>query len=400
MQMLTEQRTVDMRWMTPLDFMEILNVQLHSTFDSVYYDVDRLTEREVKKAHWLYQLIEEAQKIREGDLLVVTPSSQTEEAIVSVRHVRDPAELVQWSDNGKIVVTVPGVGSSSFGTAAFARTVADGLSASTIGLVTGAGWVDLAYEVMLGWAGFAGGKCAARSASSAFSTGFGHAWMLQGLLPGPVPAVLAPANRAMLAFVIEEHTQALKRLLLALDRVDYLIGHSKGNGILISALKIPEVAAKYRGNDKLRVITFGCVVTPPDWLKPPNWLAESVGKQPRCWSDITDDELTTISTSGAQIIQFLGASDGLGAQNSDLRNPYISIEDAGHRLVSKETPHRAIDHPYGAMKFMRTVFDHEMFDISWLFGKPTQAVDPIAILRRLRGKADRIYVAAASRHAA
>lgn len=111
--------------------------QRNTLLDALFYDVGVVTE-------------EEAQSVAptlaaEGAILIVPPSGQGALTLcLSIEQF-----VAQGSHVGALAVA--GVGSSAFGTAAFARNVANAIGAPVAGVVSGYGLADIATEALGGY---------------------------------------------------------------------------------------------------------------------------------------------------------------------------------------------------------------------------------------------------------
>lgn len=206
-----------------LDMMRLLSSWREEFFDIIFYDTDNLSQHEVEKTAWLYNL-----KTREGDFFAVRPTASG--GGVEPMSIEELVERFQDQD---IALAVPGVASSAIGAVSFARSVADGLQKPTVAIVAGLGWNDLFPEAIGG--------------------AFANTWAkVVRQLPLPMPMLEIDAER-------------LLKILRTPLKVDTIVGHSKGNVIILNTLRrLPETEQNARRD--LRVITFGCMVMPPPWL--------------------------------------------------------------------------------------------------------------------------------------
>ncbi len=257
--------------------------------DTHYYDVGNLTERE--RARMV------AETTLEGAILVVHPWGGAEsdriqkfEDFRSFRHA--PGDLLRH-------FTVAGVGSSDLGAASLARTLANRVEAPVGAIVAGYGVADLMSEALGGWAFF-------RVADQ-----------MRGLMARAEPepeltTELARETRPTYPPAggsLPGDTRTLLALLGEADRqIDVLLGHSKGClsiAFALNRLVDDEHAQAPRRLAETTVITAGAVVTLP--------------------------------RGHVRAQQFLGRFDALGAINSTLDQPFVSVPRAGHSLNTERT---------------------------------------------------------------
>ena len=223
--MVTNQRYPDTFLGPWLNAVALLNSWREGLFDCIFYDTDNLTQEDVKNGHWLYNL-----GVEEGHFFVVQPSG----AGSRVEHIASVEELVCHYASQRMAVALPGVASSAVGAVSFARTVANGLQRPTIAIVTGYGWSDLRVEALGGW----------------FLNLF-----LKAAQHSPLPVPMLEKDAERLLEILQKH-----------PRIDTIVGHSKGSGVIMNTLK-KFGEAEQKAHEDLQVITFGCMIVPPSWLK-------------------------------------------------------------------------------------------------------------------------------------
>jgi len=193
-------------------------------------------------------------------------------------------EFIAWAqgDGADVAtVTITGVGSSAFGSAAFAWNVSVALGRRVAAIVPGYGVADALNQALGGWFGFGlhewlgalSQRALARTAPG--TARIGHR-MLTSLPDHPVAEDAAPVFQTGSAA-----SDVLHALLKKVPTLTTLIGHSKGALAIGNALGAPIEAEITR---RLTVVTFGCPI------------AESAPL--------------------ARYQQFLGSLDALGALNA------------------------------------------------------------------------------------
>lgn len=183
-------------------------------YDKLYYDTDLLSRSEAKKS----------QSLPEGSVLVVFPGKKN--------HFLLTGNIAVWMIKKKFVknLVVTGVGSSSQGTAAFAKTVANKLDTPVAGIVSGQGDFDVEAKAHEGH--YIGRVC----------------------------------NRDKKSYFAKD-SEKLVELFLMGARFERLIGHSKGNMDIANALyRLQEVDKGYL-SDKTSIYTFACGVNVPESVK-------------------------------------------------------------------------------------------------------------------------------------
>lgn len=184
------------------------NMAWAGTADELYYNVDILTSAELKS-------VTELQK---GTVVVMSP-------INNEVYVGSKAE--EMIINGEVkTISVPGVGSSSIGAAAFAKHIATIRNEYVAGITAGYGDYSIGPE---GYQGYFIGR---------------------------------PSN-VMGTYYVEPASDKLASLYDRGARPDLLVGHSKGNMDIANALfkmKIQGKSYQFKGVD---FTTFGCGVNVP-----------------------------------------------------------------------------------------------------------------------------------------
>ena len=212
--------------------------------DSIFYNTSNLTAAERDQLS--------AGDSPDGSVVVVGPSGGAS-GDVAVRHfagdsgavVRGALAVPGVIAHGSVIIAIAGVGSSAFGTAAFARDIANFTGRMVIGVVTGDGMANAYYEALSGWYLFRATDVLdrlIRQAQSAF---------------GPVDCALDE---------IEDGDTGLETLNALLDALPEgvrpsLAGHSRGNFLIEAALQTKHLDAE-------RILTISAPVSFPDDYQP------------------------------------------------------------------------------------------------------------------------------------
>lgn len=182
----------------------------NTALDAMFYDIARVTPDE---AEFLA-----AASVREGDILLVPPTGSG-----ALRLFRTPDEFLR-DGTGIGALAVAGVGSSSVGSAAFARNVADALQAPVAVVVSGYGLADVMTEALGGFL-FFGALNSVR-----------HLFENLDVASSALSADVERSSGVTWARTSRD-TQTVLTLLKAPNfAADLLIGHSKGNLVLSEAL--------------------------------------------------------------------------------------------------------------------------------------------------------------------
>ncbi len=338
-------------------FMMLINAR-NQAVNALFYDVGALTAKEwLALTPWINC---------KGTVVVVSPGdSKRPDTIRAYEHA-----LEFLNKEGHIVnaIAVAGVGSSVVGTAALARSVADTYGCEVAGIVTGYGLADVVLEGVGGWYFYGkidqlryelqkGAADIGAILSQVFSKGIDPQELLRRVnfrIDDYVPSTLdINALNSILLARYWHRTRPRMRLRL-------LVGHSKGNLLISSALN--HMYRELQGPDgsstdgpddpfnSLVVVTLGAVVDLPRAL---------IKKENQH--------------------QLLGSLDLLGRLNSrsmfgDIPPDSIRVDGAGHHLntkipgfldVRKELPKvlRTLPHIEGAAEeaeaFSLREFDHK-----------------------------------------
>jgi hypothetical protein len=266
--------------------------QRNAMLDNVFYDTPGMTPDEIGK---LSPLVD-----REGTIIVVPPSRSGE----PIRHYKKALRFMNKEGRTIRAIAVAGVGSSVVGTAALARNVADAFDFDVAGIVTGYGMTDLMSEALGGWFAFG----AADSARLAFESMVEKA---RTTMPdsnatmdesGTVTLESLWGGRSVIPG--DNDVATLSEILLAHpEKLEFLVGHSKGCLVIDSALQ--QFIDDLEGDasdlfERLRVVTLGAVVDLPSRF--------------------------------TRVNQFLGALDWFGGMNSRLTVPHERVPGAWHHL--------------------------------------------------------------------
>lgn len=243
-----------------MDAIEVPNAVVHGgtrparmSADALFYDVSSLLPAEVQFIQTWFS--------PEGAFFVVQPKG-TEIGLGR------PFSLAEWKldhtlAQGATALAVAGVGSSSLGTAALARNLADAIKKPVVGMVSGFGLADLMGEALGGF--------------FVFRT---HNQINELMDMSEEYVRLAfPGNQIIADGLAGRHARwrngvgrgadslALRDVLLDPDiELDLIVGHSKGNFMIADALRAfvaARLEAPRDGVYQTRIITLGAVVDIP-----------------------------------------------------------------------------------------------------------------------------------------
>jgi hypothetical protein len=302
-------------------FLMLVNAR-NQAADAFFYDVGALAAKEwLALKPWVNC---------KGTVIVVSPGDSKRPD--TVRPYKHTLEFLNREGHLVDAIAVAGVGSSVVGTAALARSVADTYRCEVAGIVTGYGLADVVLEGLGGWYFYGkidqlryelerGASDLGAVLSQVFSKGIDPNEIMRSFdfrLDDYVPPTLdvSALNDVLLARYWHR-TRPRMRLRL-------LVGHSKGNLLISSALNHMCHELRGLGGDvpgglddpfnSLAVVTLGAVVDLPEALiKPENQY------------------------------QLLGSLDLLGRVNSRSIagniNRAIMVDGAGHHLNRKIPAH-------------------------------------------------------------
>ena len=240
----------------------------------------------------------------DGSILVVHPGDGRERAVSHFEHVED---FLASEDAARLeVVAIAGVGSSALGTAALAANVADALDRPVIGIVSGYGLADALAEGLVGWFVLR---------PSNYLRQWVEVWLapLTPLLrrisadtqPNRDPCRLVAYVRGL------PETDCLDALLAQPESpLAIVVGHSKGNLSLATALDNLTPEQRRTLGPRLKVATLGALVQLPGPL--------------------------------AAARQFMGVLDGFGLVNSTLPQAAVYVPWATHTLNTHLPFHLAV----------------------------------------------------------
>lgn len=243
-----------------MDAIEVPNAVVHGgtrparmSADALFYDVSSLLPAEAQFIQTLFS--------PEGAFFVVQPKG------VEIGIGR-PFSLAEWKldhtlAQGATALAVAGVGSSSLGTAALARNLADAIKKPVVGMVSGFGLADLMGEALGGF--------------FVFRT---HNQINELMDMSEEYVRLAfPGNQVIADSLAGRHARwrndvgrcadslALRDVLIDPDiKLDLIVGHSKGNFMIADALRAFAAGKPKTVRDgvyKTRIITIGAVVEIP-----------------------------------------------------------------------------------------------------------------------------------------
>lgn len=242
----------------------------NTALDAVFYDIARVTPDEA-------EALAEA-SVREGDILLVPPSGPE-----PLRHFGSVEAFLQ---DGTAVgaLAVAGVGSSSVGSAAFARNVANALGQPVAAVVSGYGLADVLTEALGGFF-FFGALNSLR-----------HLFENLDVASRALAADLERGSRLTWARTSRDTQTVLALLKAPTFAAGLLIGHSKGNLVLseaLYALVSDDAPRAQERADATRIVTVSAKIGMPSPF--------------------------------ADVIDVMGQFDGFGALNSrpDLGTEYV-----------------------------------------------------------------------------
>jgi hypothetical protein len=244
----------------------------NTTFDALFYDVGLLTTALLTKGtilmteamansnsprHPLTILDLTAQSNPSGSIIIVDASL----APYVGKPFLDMTEFFEFANDregGKIhTLTVTGVGSSAFGSVAFAWDASEALGEPVAAVVPGYGVADLVPQALGGWFGFEMYD-ALQSATQEFLANFAPTLAMMGkdlalTTPGRETAPTgAPIFRHGSAASDDVHA-----VLQRVPGITRLIGHSKGALAIENALR----SLSPDRTKQIAVHTFGCVIS-------------------------------------------------------------------------------------------------------------------------------------------
>lgn len=263
----------------------------NSLLDSMFYDVDALTQDEKLGLSPLTD--------REGTVLLVYPAKTGK----SIEHYRNALQLLLHKKDEVCGIAVAGVGSSVLGTAALARNVADAIEGPVAGIVSGYGVSDLMSEALGGWYFFGAidrSKYKAEQAMASLVNGS----VIDKMSAGVTGSELDRTNAMLDGLPLQSDTTAMLDLLESQPpNLRWLVGHSKGCLMIDYVLERYARAAENRHSklyQDLHVVTLGAVVSLPKKFK--------------------------------HVTQLIGMIDNFGKMNSTLTVDHREIERAWHHL--------------------------------------------------------------------
>jgi len=290
--------------------------------DAVFYDVTSLTAQEwLSLKPWVD---------RKGGIIAVSPRDPTGSNKETIRHYKHALEFIISERDRVEAIAIAGVGSSVVGTAALARSVADTYKIEVAGIVSGYGLSDVVLEGLGGWflygkidqlryemeRGLADLNAILSKTFAQGSDGTAYLKNFEFPLDDYVPPSLdvSALNEILLVRYVNATRPKMK--------IRLLVGHSKGNLLISSALnhlnnELRSLLGEKRfksedlAMNNLAVVTLGAVVNLPD---------ELIKKENQH--------------------QFLGTLDLLGRTNSralggTIEAGFTPIDGAGHHLNTK-----------------------------------------------------------------
>jgi len=276
---------------TPVRMLRAAN----NVLDLLFYDIHTIpAEKRRELLRW---------SDPDGSILVVHPGHGVER---EVKHFEQIDKFLASPEAKELdVVAIAGVGSSALGTAALAANVADALNRPVVGIVSGYGLADAVAEGLVGWF--------VLHRSNQLRQ-FIDAWFAP-LTPAlrKISADTQPNGdpRRLVAYVRGlPETDCLNRLLSLPDScIRKMIGHSKGNLSIATALDNLTAEDWQKLCPRLTVTTLGALVQLPSLL--------------------------------AETRQFMGMLDGFGLLNSTLPQMALFVPWATHTLNTRLPFHLA-----------------------------------------------------------
>jgi hypothetical protein len=269
--------------------------QRNALFDSAFYDVNKLTEKEKNQLSPLAD--------REGAVIYVPPG----ESGLEISHFANMNEFLAQHFQNVQAVVVAGVGSSVIGTAALARNVANVYGIPVAGVVSGYGAADLISEAFGGWFFYGATDAIKQKMRESM-----NAWWDIFRLPENANTKLqTQANSKYLGKDIEALFSLLDK---SPPNLSLLVGHSKGDLLLDYALErfaLQQNGKSHKYFDALNIATFG-----------------AVSDMPREFN---------------KVFQFLGAIDWFGGSNSRFDIPHIMVPNAWHHLNTDLPYHLSVE---------------------------------------------------------
>ncbi len=252
-------------------------------YDSWFYDITKLslTERE--------KILSDVSQ--EGKLIVVPPGDSSQK----IRYYQSTEDFLASERDSIQALVVAGVGSSTLGTAALARNVANTYQIDVAGIVTGYGATDIVTEALGGW----------------FFYGALDQWQQQ--IRANVESVEALADRAQVTSISRKRysrfsdVNALNAILNDIPpNLSLLLGHSKGD--LLIDYSLEKFAKLNESNhhqyfEDLNIVTVGTVTDLPPQFQ--------------------------------RTHQFIGQVDWFGGINSRLSVDHETVPHAWHHLNTK-----------------------------------------------------------------
>jgi hypothetical protein len=207
--------------------------------------------------------------------------------------VADATELLlneEYSDVGAI--SVAGVGSSAIGAVGLARDVADATGVAVAAVVSGSGALDVVWQGLGGWY-----FLREDNQLEFFLEKTRNSLLMAGMVPGFEPFIESWDSIGSGPDIV-----TLKSLLRKnrLKQLKWIVGHSKGNLVISSALSELVLEKSLMPMKGVDIVLLSAVTAlPPD-----------IGRQH----------------------QYLGTWDDLGAVNSRIAVPYVPVIGAKHWL--------------------------------------------------------------------
>jgi len=261
----------------------------NNVLDLMFYDIHTIpAERRRELLRW---------SDPDGSILVVRPGDGDKREVKHFEHIDEFLTSLEAKELD--AVAIAGVGSSALGTAALAANVADAMNRPVVGIVSGYGLADALAEGLVGWF--------VLHRSNQLRQ-FIDAWFAP-LTPAlrKISADTQPNGdpRRLVAYVRGlPETDCLNQLLLLPDScIRKMIGHSKGNLSIATALDNLTAEDWRKLCPRLTVTTLGALVQLPSVL--------------------------------AETRQFMGVLDGFGLLNSTLPQMALFVPWATHTLNTR-----------------------------------------------------------------
>lgn len=269
----------------------------NTSLDRIFYDIPALAPAELATLT--------GPLLAQGTILVVHPQGRKSRIEIMCGN-----DFVAAQRNGTSTITtlvVPGIGGTSIAAAALARNVANALHAPVAAIVPGYGAVDLLADAFGGWFVLGVNNRLLDLADQVEALGYkqsGESTGLQGDATANFVFNTGSDWPSPMALLLNEASEViiLRELFREANKLELLVGHSKGSLSLAFSLNAVERNGSAKLQNGLHVVTIGCVTHFPEAVKK---------------------------------TQFLGSDDALGRRNSRCNVPRILLPGKRHSLNSE-----------------------------------------------------------------